>query len=67
MICETTSAVPLLVNIPSLHDTAYMQLEAGQGMVFTQYQGRAAGPLIEQVNVKTASGTATYGIAVVLG
>jgi len=66
VICEETSAAALLVNVPALHGAAYMRLAAGQAMEFSSYIGRAAGPLIEEVNVKTASGTATYGLAVTL-
>lgn len=64
--CEPSSSVPLLVNIPALHGTAYMKLEIGESLEFSCYQGRAAGPLIEEVNMKTASSTATYGFAVTL-
>ena len=64
--CDQDSAVDLLVNVPALHGAAYLKLSAGQSMEFSCYIGRAAGPLIEAVNVKTASGTATYGVAVVL-
>ena len=52
--CLSTSSDSLLVNIPSIHGSSYMLLEAGQSEWF-----RAGNDIITTVNAKASASTAT--------
>ncbi|MBS0187930.1 MAG: hypothetical protein JSS51_07665 [Planctomycetes bacterium] len=65
--CKSTSTAPLLVNIPALHGSDWVEIESGKSVEFTAMQATERGRLLDKLNVKTASGTATYGFAVTFG